>query len=129
MKLYGSINNRLEACCKMPVPEIGMGVTELLWSDREPYEVIKVINEKKILIRSLGYERTDKNGICESQEYRFFSKPDGYVKTLVLRNGKWRDLKKEMVNENGKLVTIDTRKLGCSEWLIGRAEKYFDLSF
>jgi hypothetical protein len=38
------------------------------------------------------------------------------VKTLVLRNGKWRDL-------------VDARKLGCSQWLIGRASMYRDPSF
>lgn len=116
MKWYGSVQNRIAAECEMPKPEIGMGVTELMWSDRYPYEVIEVISEKKIRIRELGYERTDKNGISECQDYRYFSKPDGEVKTLVLRNGKWRDL-------------VDTRKLGCSQWLIGRASMYRDPSF
>lgn len=130
MKWYGSVQNRISAESKMPKPEIGMGVTELMWSDRYPYEVIEVINEKKIRIRELGYERTDKNGISECQDYRLFSKPDGEVKTLVLRKGKWRDLKKGYVNDaNGKLVEVDTRRLGCDQWLIGRAEMYRDPSF
>lgn len=130
MKWYGSVQNRISAESKMPKPEIGMGVTELMWSDRYPYEVIAVISEKKILIRELGYERTDNRGLCETQDYRFFSKPDGEVVTLVLRNGKWRDLKKEYVNDaNGKLVMVETRRLGCDQWLIGRADMYRDPSF
>lgn len=130
MKWYGSAQNRISAECEMPKPEVGMGVTELLWSDREPYEVIEVISEKKIRIRELGCERTDNNGISECQGYRLFSKPDGEVKTLVLRNGKWRDLVKGYVNDaEGKLVMVDTRRLGCNQWLIGRARKYRDPSF
>ena len=115
----------------MPKPEVGMGVTELLWSDRDPWEVIEVVNDKKIRIRELGYKRTDNDGISEHQEYEFFPNPDGDVKTLVLRNGKWRDLKKKYVNDaNGKLVLVETRSLGRgSQWLIGSAERYFDPSF
>ena len=130
MKWYGSVQNRIDAECEMPKPEIGMGVTELMWSDRYPYEVIEVISEKKIRIRELGYKRTDKNGISECQDYRFFSKPDGEVKTLVLRNGKWRDLVKDYARDaNGKLVLVETRRLGCDQWLIGRAKMYRDPSF
>ena len=131
MKWYGSVQNRISAECEMPKPEVGMGVTELLWSDRDPWEVIEVVNDKKIRIRELGYERTDNDGISEHQEYEFFPNPDGDVKTLVLRNGKWRDLKKEYVNDaNGKQVLVETRRLGRgSQWLIGRAERYYDFSF
>jgi len=131
MKWYGSVQNRISAECEMPKPEVGMGVTELLWSDRDPWEVIEVISEKKIRIRELGYKRTDNDGISEHQEYEFFQNPDGNVKTLVLRNGKWRDLKKKYVNNaDGKLVSVETRRLGSgSQWLIGHAERYFDPSF
>ena len=131
MKWYGSVQNRISAECEMPKPEVGMGVTELLWSDRDPWEVIEVVNDKKIRIRELGYKRTDNDGISEHQEYEFFSKPDGNVKTIVLRNGKWRDLKKKYVNDaNGKLVLVETRSLGRgSQWLIGSAERYRDPSF
>ena len=130
MRWYGSVQNRISAECKMPKPEIGMGVTQLLWSDRYPYEVIAVISERKIIIRELGYERTDKNGISESQDYRFFSKPDGEVKTLVLRNGKWRNYAKDYaMDANGELVLVETRRLDCDQWLIGRADMYRDPSF
>lgn len=130
MKWYGSAQNRISAECKMPKPEVGMGVTELLWSDREPYEVIEVISEKKIRIRELTEERIDNNGISEHQEYRLSPNPDGEVKTLVLRNGKWRDLvKEERYLGDQKWETIETRRLGSSQWLIGRAEKYRDPSF
>lgn len=129
-KWYGSIGNRIAENSTMPKPEIGMGVTELCYTDREPYEVIEIINDKKIKIREMIAKRVDTNGMSECQDYKYFKKLDGEVKTLVFRNGKWRDLRKEYENdENGKLVTVETKKLGCNGWLIGNAEKYFDYSF
>lgn len=46
-KWYGSLNNRLEEN-KMFCEEIkvGTGLTEYFYSDRHPYEVVKVIDQK-----------------------------------------------------------------------------------
>lgn len=129
-KFYGSINNRLQENCKGESPVVGMGVTELQYTDRSPYEVIEVVNEKKIRVRSMSYERIDENGMSECQEYKYSSNPDGEVKTLVLRNGRWRDLlKEERYLGDKKWETIETKKLGCNGWYVGRAERYYDFSF
>lgn len=129
-KFYGSINNRLQENCKGETPVVGMGVTELQYTDRAPYEVIEVINEKKIRVRELGFKRIDSNGMSDCQDYEFFSKPDGEVKTLVLRNGRWRDLlKEERYLGDDKWEVIETKKLGCNGWYVGRAERYYDFSF
>lgn len=127
---YGSVTNRIAENMKMPKPELGMGVTELCYTDRHPFEVIEILSEKKIKIREMKAERIDKNGMSDCQEYKYVQKPDGEVKTLVLRNGKWRDLVKELENdENNKLVEVETRMLGGNGWLIGKAEYYYDFSF
>lgn len=127
---YGSVTNRIAENMKMPKPELGMGVTELCYTDRHPFEVIEILNLKKIKIREMKAERIDKNGMSDCQEYKYVQKPDGEVKTLVLRNGKWRDLVKELEkDENNKLVEVETRRLGCNGWLIGKAECYYDFSF
>lgn len=111
-------------------PEVGMGVTEISYSDRYPFEVIEILNDKRIKVREMEAERTDTNGMSDCQEYNYKPNPDGEVKTLVLRNGKWRDLVKDYFNdENGKLIERETRRLGCSCWRIGKAEKYRDFSF
>lgn len=125
MKWYGNAINRIMENGKMPKPEVGMGVTECLWSDRDPWEVIEVVNDKKIRIRELDYKRKDDHGMSESQSYDFFSKPDGEVRTLVLRNGRWRDFKKEWKGDE----QVETRKLGSSGWRIGKADRYYDYSF
>lgn len=129
-KIYGSLNNRLQGHCEGEKPVVGMGVTELGYTDRSPYEVIEVVNEKKIRVRSMSYERIDGNGMSDCQEYKYSSKPDGVVKTLVFRNGRWRDLvKEERYLGDDKWETVETRKLGPNDWYVGKAERYYDFSF
>lgn len=154
---YGSFINRLQERSASVKPEVGMGVTECLYSDREPWEVIEVINDKHIVIRELDWKRIDDNGMSESQEYEYFSKPDGAIRHLVLRkNGKgencgmrWRDLKWERVYEKDaegnfiensleeqhktgefyKSHVVLSKKLGSTGWRVGSAERYYDFSF
>lgn len=144
---YGSVVNRIEERSAQPVPTVGMGVTECSYSDRTPWEIIEVKDEKHIVVRAMGYERIDKNGMSESQEYRYFSKPDGATRHLVLRNGRWRDriVKPVLVedpegevirfNDDGtktrfrKTGTRVSNELGCDGWSLGRAERYYDFSF
>lgn len=59
-KWYGSINNRVDEN-KMFVPtiEVGTGVTEYHWSDRDAYEVTKVIDQKHVYIRELKHTKKD----------------------------------------------------------------------
>lgn len=146
-KFYGSLNNRLMENSVGPKPVVGMGVTECCYSDREPYEIIEVKDDKHIVVRAMGYERIDNNGMSECQDYRYFSKPDGAVYHLVLRNGRWRDRIEEAVYEEDpdgeyvrlfdggnnkryrKVGTKLTNKLGCNGWRLGVAEHYYDFSF
>lgn len=144
---YGSLINRIEERTAGPKPEVGMGVTECCYSDREPYEIIEVKDEKHITVREMSYERIDNNGMSECQEYRYFSNPDGAIVHLVLRNGRWRNRIVEPVmvedpngeygriNDDGsithlrKVGTRVSNKLGCNGWHVGRAEHYYDFSF
>jgi hypothetical protein len=45
MKLYGSLDNRLAENTLQPIPEVGMGATEMLYSDRHAYTILKVSKE------------------------------------------------------------------------------------
>lgn len=85
---YGSINNRLEEN-KMYCNEIvvGTGVTEYYWSDRHPYEVIEVIDQKHVKVRALnhrhvGYGYMDNNWELVSDE-------NNPVKMLTKRGKYW----------------------------------------
>lgn len=99
-------------------PHVGMGITEVLYSDREPYEIIEVIDDRHIVIRKYDAIRIDKNGaFTEDQEYSYVSNPNNEVKKLFLtKNGVWKE-------------RLDKRRLGCNKFYVGKAEKYFDYSF
>ena len=117
-KWYGSINNRLMESCKGDVPVVGMGVTECLWSDRHPYEIVEVQDERHITIRPLGYKRIDNNGMSECQEYEYYSLPDnGTIRLYRAKDGRWV----RRVGKNG----VDRS----SGWYIGKAEAYYDPCF
>lgn len=53
---YGNIMNRLEEN-KMFTDqiEVGTGVTEYLWSDRHPYEVVAVKDQKHVTVRAMDH--------------------------------------------------------------------------
>lgn len=94
-------------------PQVGMGATEILWSDRKPYTVIEVLSEKKIVVQSDSYKRIDTNGMSDCQEYEYSRNPNGCTVTLSKRkDGRWRVVgKKDMV------------------FAVGFRNKYHDFSF
>ena len=101
----------------MPKPEVGMGVTEIWYSDREPYEITEVIDERHIMVRRMDYRRTDEGGFSEMQEYEYISN-ESYpsVMLFLTKKGQWR----ERIGKNG---------LGGNCFVIGKAERYYDFSF
>ena len=117
MRWYGSSQNRLEEQSVGAKPEIGMGVTEMMYSDRAPYEIIAIKDDRHITVRAMGYKRIDNNGFSEIQEYEYDSNPNGYVCDLFkTKRGVW-------VRRVGVRGVDDS-----SGWFIGRAERYYDFS-
>lgn len=113
---FGSLDNRLMESSKMPKPEVGMGATECFYSDRHPYEVIAVKDDRHITVRALDSKRIDSNGMSESQTYEYFSNENNPPVNLFLtKQGKWR----------AKIG----RSLGVNCFYIGHAEKYYDYSY
>ena len=113
---YGNIQNRLEERVKMPEPKVGMGVTEMCWSDRHAYEVISIKDKRHITVRRLDAIRVDNNGMSESQKYVYA--PDEHNETASLfltKKGEWREK--------------EGRTLGCNIFVMGYAEEYYDYSF
>lgn len=111
MELYGSFINRVIESTNT-TPKVGMGVTECLWSDREPYEITKVIDDRHIVVRHMNSECKD----YFAGDWEVFSDPNGYEKKLFkTQKGVWR----ERIG----------RSLGCTKFSVGRAEKYEDPSF
>lgn len=114
-KWFGSLENRLEEGKTYGEIKIGTGVTEMLYSDRNPYEVVEIIDNKHLMIRPMDYKRISGSEQDGSAEYEYFS--DIKATPIKIFNSKygWRE-------QNG-------RKLGSTRFTIGYAERYRDPSY
>lgn len=94
-------------------PEIGMGATECMFTDRHPYTIIDISKSGRVItVQRDTATRTDLNGMSSSQVYTYTSNPDGTIKKLSFRkNGQWR-----VVNSSEIFV-------------IGSRREYYDYSF
>lgn len=102
------VNSTLAALQKQP--QVGDPCTILSWSDRNPGTIVKV-TAKQVHVQYDTYERTDKNGLSESQEYTYSRNPDGMIEVFRLNKyGRWK-------SKGGRYLSI------------GRREKYHDFSF
>lgn len=87
MAWYGSVHNRLEEnkqfCDEI---KIGTGVTEYLYSDRHPYEVIDVADQKHVYIRELDHKLI---GEPYSNDWELISNENNTVYYLTKRGKYW----------------------------------------
>lgn len=91
-RLFGSLNNRLmEGTVGQPEPEVGMGATELCYSDRHAYTIVAVHGPARIEVRADVATRTDANGMSDSQSYSYAPGPeDAPTRVLTKRkNNAW----------------------------------------
>ena len=113
-----------------PTPEVGMGATELCWTDRHACTVVSVeeIGGSKRWRHLIGVTRdtavrTDKRGMDECQDYTYTSNPQGYVTLYASRpdSGEWVRVRR---NEAGRLVLHKGNGLR-----LGERDEYHDFSF
>lgn len=87
MKLYGSLNNRMEEnkmyCEKI---EVGTGMTKYSYSDRHAYEVVKVNDQTNVFVREYDHELA---GEPMSNNWKLVSNENNPVIELKLKNGVW----------------------------------------
>lgn len=88
---HGSLVNQLSGSV-VAQPEVGMGATLLMWSDRYPFTVVKVSPSGKTLwAQEDEAVRVDSNGMSDSQAYTFKPNPDARTLRFSLRkSGQWR---------------------------------------
>ena len=97
-------------------PVVGMGATQLMWSDRHPFTVVEVLSAKEVVVQADRVKRVDGNGMSEDQEYEYVPNPAGKKYTITLRkNGQW--VTKGQPLRNGQL------------WKLGEREEYHDFSY
>jgi len=73
--MLGAIANRMYAGQQVGELEVGMGATKMMYSDREPYTVQRIISDKRIIVTADKATRIDSNGPSEDQEYEYESTP------------------------------------------------------
>ena len=81
-------------CKGNPDPEVGMGATQIMWSDRHPFTVVEVSpNSRRCVVQEDRAVRTDKHGMSDCQDYDYEANPEGRKVTLSRRkNGDWRQV-------------------------------------
>jgi hypothetical protein len=115
MTKLGSFHNNYYAGGKNPIPEIGMGATILMWTDRHACTIVDV-KGKSVFIREDIAKRTDGLGMSDCQTYEYTPNPDAPVQEYTLRkNGKY--IKKGNDMKNGTVLAIGFRR------------EYYDFSF
>ena len=110
---FGSLSNALMNQTRPKHPEVGMGVTELMYSDRHPYTVVAILSPTRVQVQADEAIRTDHSGFSEAQEYTYTRQPDSAIITLRLnKHGRWKRLGDSQ---------------GCT-YLIGVREEYYDFT-
>ena len=114
-KWYGSLNNRVDEnrmFCE--TIEVGTGVTEYLWSDRHPYEVIAVKDQKHVTIRGLDHIKA---GECYSNKWDLKPNPNNPSFDVVKRGKYWYKVSSCTVEEAKKILSsennLDERLWAC----------------
>lgn len=113
----GSLQNRLIERQRGMKPQIGMGVTQILWSDRYPFEVVAIKDTRHITVREMNAKLISGSWMDECQEYEYESNENGRTFDLFLTNkGRW-------------VARIGREYIDGYTWYVGNAEMYRDPHF
>ena len=85
---YGNLTNRLEEnrmFCKEI--EVGTGMTEYSYSDRHPYEVVEVKDQKHVMVRELDHRHVGDG--CMDNNWELVSNENNNVRMLTKRGNYW----------------------------------------
>jgi hypothetical protein len=107
-----------------PEPEIGMGATVLLWSDRHAATVVEWDPKRKIVTVTEDIAKVVKGSTIDgSAEYEYETNPDGPIASYRLEDRGWVQVR---FNEETKRWN----KVGSGPGLIvGKRDEYRDPSF
>ena len=113
MKLYGSLNNRMNEG-KMFCNEIkvGTGMTEYFYSDSHAYEVVAVKDQKHVTVRKYDHRLI---GEAFSNNWELISNPNNPKRELERRGDIWywvttvtaEQLKKIPDNDEGFMIKLN----------------------
>lgn len=127
---YGSLINLVcanQSQKELPADlKIGTGCTELMWSDRNPYEVVAIKKNKKdeveqLIVRKMDHKAAPNHNGIGYNDWILSSNIDGRRCVLRFRKGTKR-------RAPGWYAKTDSGDWG-NRFLIGHAEYYYDWSF
>lgn len=115
MRLFGNILNRIAETVNK-TPEVGMGATINMHSDRHAATIIAVLSPTRIQVQEDKAKLVGGSRDSEYQEYEFTPNPKSKVTTFSKRkNGLWIEEKDDQ--QSGTSLTI------------GERDEYYDPSF
>jgi len=103
-----------------PEPEVGMGATVCMYSDRHAVTIVEVKRNAKgkaiaVAVQRDTAIRIDGNGMSDAQSYRYEPNPEGRITWYTLRIDRW--VFKGQPKKDGTSLSI------------GHRSEYFDYSF
>jgi hypothetical protein len=105
-----------------PTPEVGMGATILMWTDRQA-ATVTAVEGNIITVQEDTVTRIDDNGMSDMQEYRCEPNVNGCVYNFRMnKDGKYVEVRKN--KETGRWNKAE----GCG-LIIGFRRHYRDFSF
>ncbi|MDD3029864.1 MAG: hypothetical protein PHS57_06265 [Alphaproteobacteria bacterium] len=118
-QMVGGLMNRLGERAIGPEPEVGMGCTEFMYSDRHAYTVVEILSKpgtpvKRVVVTRDIATRIDNYGMSDAQDYEYTTDPNGIRR--ILRLNKWGQWKEEGSPDG-------------SSYGMGRRDEYYDYTF
>lgn len=115
--MYGSLQNMVMANANAKIPEVGMGATEVLYTDRHAGTIVEVSASGTRLVwqRDIA-TRTDERGMTDAQSYTYEPDPTARREIFTLR-------------KNGRWVSQGSSMKGGRRLVIGVRNEYYDYSF
>lgn len=149
---YGSIQNRLSEKVFQPIPEIGMGATLVMWSDRHPYTVVGLSDKtvfyeanvrmedgsskrigreypKHIFVKEDGFKVIKGSMQDGSAKYEYFDKEDAYEEKFIFHKASGLYRRESRTWKEGEYVPTNRTNKEATAIILGRKEKYYDPSF
>lgn len=93
MARVGSLHNLIaDGSDDAATPEVGMGATVVMWTDRHAATIVEVSRTAhKVVVQYDRATRTDKYGMSDAQSYEYEADPNGRTETYSRRkDGSYR---------------------------------------
>ena len=111
-------------------PEVGMGATEYLVTDRNPYTIIEVMSEKRIKVQADNFKVIKGGEHDGSAEYEYSRNSNGAIVTIAkAKNGRWYTAGRTIQCGNGESYFQPGGMKHGILFALGNRRRYYDPHF